>query len=456
MNHDVLVVGAGISGLVCAWQLQNAGARVAVVEAAPRAGGAIGTRRADGVLVEAGPNSMLETTPRIGELVQALGLQSERVEPGPEAKKRYILRDGRVQPVPTSPGAFLGTSLFSWGAKLALAREPFVGRGPADREESVADFVRRRLGQEFLDYAINPFVSGVYAGDPEKLSVRAAFPRLVELEQRYGGLIRGQIMGARERKRSAEKSKNTASMMTFRSGMQAMTDALAARLATFVTGAAVMGLERTTGGFRATAADGRTFDAADVVLAVPAYATRPLVAALAPAAAQALAGMIYPPVVSVVSAYRREDVSHPLDGFGFLVPEKEKRRILGTIFSSSLFPGRGPDGMVVLTTFVGGMRQPELARAPDADVLALVQAENAALLGAAPRAAMVELTRWAQAIPQYSLGHLERVAATDAAQAALPGLHFCANWRGGISVGDCIKSGFATAERIAARGRGVT
>jgi oxygen-dependent protoporphyrinogen oxidase len=183
---------------------------------------------------------------------------------------------------------------------------------------------------------------------------------------------------------------------------------------------------------------------------MPAYATRPLVAALAPAAAQALGEMIYPPVVSVVSAYRREDVAHPLDGFGFLVPEKEKRRILGTIFSSSLFPGRGPDGMVVLTTFVGGMRQPELARAPDEDVLALVQAENAALLGAAPRAAIVRLTRWAQAIPQYSLGHLERVAATDAAQAALPGLHFCANWRGGISVGDCIKSGFATAERIAA------
>jgi oxygen-dependent protoporphyrinogen oxidase len=450
MKTDVLIVGAGISGLVCAWRLQNAGVRVAVVEASGRPGGAIGTRREEGVLVEAGPNSMLETTPRIGELVQALGLQAERLEPGPEAKKRFILRGGRVQPVPTSPGAFLGTSLFSWGAKLALAREPFVGPGPADREESVADFVRRRLGQEFLDYAINPFVSGVYAGDPEKLSVRAAFPRLVELEQRYGGLIRGQIMGARERKRNAEKSKNTASMMTFRSGMQAMTDALAANLETFVPAAPIVALERGHGGFRATATDGRAFEAAGVVLATPAYAARPLIAALAPAAAQALGEMIYPPVASVVSAYRREDVSHPLDGFGFLVPEKEKRRILGTIFSSSLFPGRGPDGMVVLTTFVGGMRQPDLGRAPEEEITALVQAENSALLGAPPRAQIVRLTRWAQAIPQYSLGHLDRVAATDAAQAALPGLHFCANWRGGISVGDCIKSGFATAERIAA------
>lgn len=453
MKSDVLIVGAGISGLVCAWKLQSEGARVAVVEASARPGGAIGTRREEGVLVEAGPNSMLETTPRIGELVQALGLAAERLEPGPQAKKRFILRGGRVQPVPTSPGAFLGTPLFSWGAKLALAREPFVGRGPAEREESVADFVRRRLGQEFLDYAINPFVSGVYAGDPEKLSVRAAFPRLVELEQRYGSLIRGQILGARERRRSAEKSKNTASMMTFRSGMQALTDALAARLETFVPSAPVVGLERTGGGFRAVATDGRAFEARQVVLAMPAYAARPLVAALAPAAAQALGEMIYPPVVSVVSAYRREDVSHPLDGFGFLVPEKEKRRILGTIFSSSLFPGRGPVGMVVLTTFVGGMRQPELARAPDEEIAALVQAENGALLGAPPRAMIVRLTRWAQAIPQYSLGHLGRVAQTEAAEAALPGLHFCANWRGGISVGDCIKSGFSVAERIAAGGR---
>jgi oxygen-dependent protoporphyrinogen oxidase len=449
MQSDVLIVGAGISGLVCAWKLQSEGARVAVVEASARPGGAIGTRREEGILVEAGPNSMLETTPRIGELVQALELAAERLEPGPEAKKRFILRGGRVQPVPTSPGAFLGTPLFSWTAKLALAREPFVGRGSADSEESVADFVRRRLGQEFLDYAINPFVSGVYAGDPEKLSVRAAFPRLVELEQRYGGLIRGQIMGARERKRNAEKSKNTASMMTFRSGMQALTDALAARLETFVPNAPVVGLERSGSGFRAIATDGRAFEARNVVLATPAYATRPLVAALSPAAAQALGEMVYPPVTSVVSAYRREDVNHPLDGFGFLVPEKEKRRILGTIFSSSLFPGRGPDGMVVLTTFVGGMRQPELARASDAEVAALVQAENAALLGAPPKAAVVRLTRWAQAIPQYSLGHLARVAQAEAAEAALPGLHFCANWRGGISVGDCIKSGFAMAERIA-------
>jgi oxygen-dependent protoporphyrinogen oxidase len=450
MQTDVLVIGAGISGLVCAWQLQQAGVRVATVDAAARAGGAIGSRREHGVLVEAGPNSMLETTPRIGELVAGLGLQAERLEPGAEAKKRFILRGGRLHAVPTSPGAFLRTPLFSFGAKAALLREPFVARGAADRDESVADFVRRRLGQEFLDYAINPFVSGVYAGNPEALSVHAAFPRLVELEQRYGSLIRGQILGARERRRTAERSKNTASMMTFRSGMQAMTDALASRLNTFLPDTSIAGLAYENGAYCATTADGRAFAARAVVIATPAHAARALVAPLAPDAAQALGEMTYPPVASVVSAYRREDVGHPLDGFGFLVPEKEKRRILGTIFSSSLFPGRGPAGMVVVTTFVGGMRQPDLGRAPDADILALVQAENAQLLDAAPAAASVSITRWAQAIPQYSLGHLERVARVDAATASLPGLHFCANWRGGIAVGDCIKSGFLAAERISA------
>ena len=318
MSHDVLVIGAGISGLVTASQLQAAGARVVVLEASARPGGAIGTRREEGILVESGPNSMLETTPHIGELVRACGLEAERVEPGPEAKKRFILRGGRLLPVPTSPGAFLGTPLFSWGAKLALAREPFVGRGSPGREETVADFVRRRLGSEFLDYAINPFVSGVYAGDPEKLAVRAAFPRLFELEVRYGGLIRGQILGARERRRNAEKAKNAAAMMSFRSGMQTLTDAMAARIEGLVLDAPVVGMEAVGSGFRATTTDGRVFDARAAVVAVPAYAARALVAGLAPDAAHALGEMTYPPVAAVVSAYRREDVAHPLDGFGFL------------------------------------------------------------------------------------------------------------------------------------------
>jgi oxygen-dependent protoporphyrinogen oxidase len=230
IDADVIVVGAGLSGLTTAFRLARRGWQVAVVEAAERPGGVIGSRRREGVLYELGPNSGLDTTPLIDELLAAAGIRGERIDASAAAAKRYILRGGALMAMPTSPGAFFGTPLFSWRAKLALLREPFVSPAPADAEETVADFVRRRLGAEFLDYAIEPFVAGIYAGDPETLSVPAAFPRLAALEQKYGSLIRGQILGARERRKNADKAKNVAVSFSFRDGMQTLTDALARKL----------------------------------------------------------------------------------------------------------------------------------------------------------------------------------------------------------------------------------
>ncbi|MFN3565107.1 MAG: protoporphyrinogen oxidase, partial [Burkholderiaceae bacterium] len=245
---DAIVVGAGLSGLTTAFRLARQGLRVVVVEAASRPGGAIGSRRREGVLYELGPNSGLDTTPLIGELLADAGLSDERLEASAAASRRYILRDGALVALPTSPGAFLGTRLFSWRAKLALLREPFVAPAPPDAEESVADFVRRRLGTEFLDYAIEPFVAGIYAGDPETLSVRAAFPRLAALERKYGSLIRGQILGARERNSRADKAKNAAASFSFRDGMQTLTDALA-RALPVECGVRVAAVRREAGGF---------------------------------------------------------------------------------------------------------------------------------------------------------------------------------------------------------------
>ncbi|MCX7891442.1 MAG: protoporphyrinogen oxidase [Burkholderiales bacterium] len=453
-DFDAVVAGAGISGLTVAWRLHRAGLRVAVLDALGRPGGAIGTARVSGALAESGPNSMLETSPLIGELIADLGLAGERLEADPAAKKRFILRGGRLLPVPMSPPAFFATPLFSVATKLALLREPFIGRWRGPGEESLADFVRRRLGREFLDYAINPFVAGVYAGDPERLSVRAAFPRLAELEQKYGSLIRGAVLGARERRANPEKSKQAAGMISFREGMQTLTDAIVARLAPVETGARVSGFRREAdGGFvvsASSAAGPWTASARALVLAMPADATAAVLAPGAPDAAAALRAIEYPPVASVVTLYRRDRVAHPLDGFGFLVPAVERRRILGTIFSSTLFPNRAPAGHVLLTTFVGGLRQPELAREDETAIAANVRAELEALVGASGEPAMVRVTRWPRAIPQYELGHLERVERIAAVEAAQPGLFLCANWRGGISVGDCIKSAYACAERVAA------
>jgi protoporphyrinogen/coproporphyrinogen III oxidase len=446
---DVVVVGAGISGLATAFHLQRRGHAVRVFEAAPRAGGVIGSQRRDGVLYETGPNSTLDTTPLIGELLDAAGIAAERLDATAAAAKRYVLRDGRLVPLPTSPGAFLVTPLFSLGAKLALAREPFVAPAPPDRDETVAAFVRRRLGEEFLDYAIEPFIAGIYAGDPEQLSVRAAFPRLHALEQRYRSLIRGQIHGARERARTREKAKNTASSFSFRNGMQTLPDALARALPGLETGVRVLRLARGDDGVLTVEGERRTARARAVVLAVPADAAAGLVRPLAPAAAQALDAIPYSPVAVVASAYRRADVRHALDGFGFLAPRKAGRAVLGTLFSSSMFDGRAPEDTVLLTTFVGGARNPELARATPNEIVTTVERELAALLGAAsPR--WREVVQWPRAIPQYTLGHLGRIAALEQAEAAVPGLFFRSNYRGGVSVGDCIKSADAGAAAVAA------
>ena len=454
-SHSVLVVGAGISGLVTAWRLQQAGIEVTVLEAEARAGGTIGTTREQGCLVETGPNSTLDTSPLIAPLLEDVGLAGERIEARAEAKKRFILRGGRLLALPLSPPALIATPLFSLGAKLAVLREPFVGRGPPDAEETVAEFVRRRLGSEFLDYAINPFVSGVYAGDPERLSVRAAFPRLYEIEQRYGGLIRGQILGRRERKRNPEASRQSATMFSFREGMQVLPDALAARLPHLRLATRATALARDAQGewtVSAEGPDGRTAHRARaVVLAVPSYVAAGLVRAHSSAAADALQAIVYPPVAAVVSAYDRAAIAHPLDGFGFLVPAKERREILGTIFSSTLFENRAPEGTALFTTFVGGMRQPERAQRDEAAIVDSVNRELGRLLGAARAPRWTRVTRWARAIPQYSVGHLARVETLAAAEQILPGLYFGANYRGGISVADCIKSGHAMAERVASR-----
>lgn len=453
IDADVIVVGGGISGLASAWELQQRGTRVLVLEAGARAGGCIATSREQGCLLESGPNSALETTPLIGPLLEALEIAGARIPANPEARNRYILRQGRLNALPLSPFAFLTTSLFSTRAKLRLLREPFIARGASDADESVAAFVRRRLGTEFLDYAINPFVGGVYAGNPETLSVAAAFPRLHQLEQAHGSLIRGQLLGARSREHNPEKSKQSAPMFAFREGMQTLTDAIAYRLAHIELGTEVESLVAGGGDCIVNASNAgvrREFRSRAVLLAVPAYAAARLVEPFAPQTAAALSAIPYPPVTVVHSMYRRSVIAHPLDGFGMLVPECERRQTLGTIFSSILFRHRAPEGSVLLTTFIGGVRQPELARLGENEIADMVYAEHAALLGASARPEFARIKRWPRAIPQYTLGHSARIGHVADAEHRFPGLFFCANYRGGVSIGDCIKSADRTAGEVVA------
>ena len=461
---DVIVVGAGISGLVTAYRLARRGLRVQVLEAAPRTGGAIASGRHDGMLWESGPDSGMDTTPLINELLDDLGIRQQRVDARKIADRRFIVRNERLIPLPMSPPAFFSTPLFSLGTKLGLLREPFIARSSPEVEESVSEFVRRRLGSEFLDYAIEPFVAGIFAGNPDELSVRAAFPKLFTIEQHYGGLIRGLIFGARERKRRREKSKNNAKSFSFVEGMQTLTDALARGIASSgsvvetdarVTGIAYDGQGHWTARVvRGSGGEEAVHCAQSMVLSAPAHATAELLASLeapwANDAVQALRDISYAPVSKIISGWQRDAVAHPLDGFGFLIPRKENKRILGALFSSSMFDHRADEKHAVLTTYIGGKRAPELAAGDDDVLQATMETDLASLIGVQGKPLWVRISRHPQAIPQYTLGHLERMRRVDAVLAHVPGLFFCANWRGGISVGDCVRNGCQTAEETGA------
>lgn len=445
------MIGAGLSGLVTAYALERRGVRVITIEATESAGGVLRTHREDGFLVEAGANSALDNSVLLRRLIDELGLAGERVETAPAAANRYIVRHGKLVALPTSLPALVGSRLFSTRAKLRLLREPFVSRGAAADEETVAAFVRRRLGAELFHYAADPFVAGVYAGDPEALSMPAAFPRLHALEQTHGSLLRGQLAAARARKQQGETTGRPRSF-SFRQGMQTLPEALARHLSHYIADATVIAIDRDSDGrFTLRTKSGGAPSATHaraVVIATPAFAASPLVAPFAPAAARALDAIAYAPVAIVATGHRRENVAHPLDGFGMLVPGCERRQILGTLFSSTLFDDRAPPGEVLLTTFVGGRRQPALVELEDGALNALVAQELAELLGArVPR--WSRILRWPRAIPQYERGHRERVRAALEATASVPGLYLCGSWRDGVALGERVDSAYAIADEVA-------
>jgi oxygen-dependent protoporphyrinogen oxidase len=444
---DVVVIGAGLSGLVAAHTLHRRGVVVRVLESGERPGGVIASIRSEGFLHETAANSALDNQPAVGELIESLGLKNERLDV-PAGARRYVVRDGKPVVLPGSPPALVATRAFGLAGKLRLLCEPLVARGDPSREESIAEFALRRLGREVLDYAVDPFVSGVYAGDPARISASAAFPRLVALEREHGSLVRGQLAQARARGAPARSRS-----FSFRAGMQCLTDALAAGLPAIDYGARASSLRpRPDGGYaldveRAGGLRER-LDADALVLAIPAYAASELARPAFAAAATVLDQVEYAPVAIVATGYARGDVAHPLDGFGMLVPSVERSDLLGTLFSSSLFPGRALPGQVLLTSFVGGARRPELAMADEGALATSVDAELARLLGAGTPL-WRRIVRWPRAIPQYTLGHGRRMAELDAALASEARLRLVGNWRGGVAVGDCIANARASAESLA-------
>jgi oxygen-dependent protoporphyrinogen oxidase len=448
LSRRVAVIGGGITGLTAAWMLRQSGYKPVVFEKASRPGGSIGAFRSGDWLHELGPNSMLENSAVIAGFVEKLGLAKRRLYAADAARNRYIVRDGTLHAAPSSPLGFLRTRLFSMRAKVRLLGEPWRPPAPADAHESVATFVRRRLGPEFLDYAVNPLVGGIYAGDPDALSVRHAFPKLHALEQKHGSLLRGAL-----------KQRNTSGgpkgrMFSFPNGLSEVPNALAEKLGPALRlRTEVRALRPTASGWELDcASDDECWqeNVAAVICALPAHAVSALriETGCDPHTLAKLNTIEQPPVASVFLGFRREDVAYPLDGFGMLIPQKEHRSILGTLFSSTLFPRRAPHGHVALTTFVGGTRQPELAWLPPEKLVALVRTELRALLGADAVPVFTHVHRCDRAIPQYTMTYQKHLDAMTRAEAAAPGLYIGGNARDGISLSNCIASGRRLASAV--------
>ncbi len=445
----VAIIGAGISGLSTAFFLKKGGVEVTVYEKNSYPGGTIRSKFINGFLVESGPNSTSETNTVIDEVVTELGIKGELVYANDNAKHRFIVRGGRLNALPGGPVDFITTPLWSLRGKMRIFLEPFIGRG--DHEESIAEFVERRLGKEILDYGINPFVAGVYAGNPSELSVRAAFPKLYALEEKYGGLIKGAIRGVRERRKRSEKARISAKLFSFRSGMGILPVTLANRLSgNIVYGAEVERVSSEGGSFVVSAVNHSTVSYNAVVLSVPAYSAAEMVRTWNSILAEELIRIKYPPVAVAVLGYSSSAVKADMNGFGFLVPEVENRKILGSIYSSSIFPGRAPENSLELTTFLGGSRQPEIAMLPDDEITRIAHRENAELMGISSEPIFSHVTRWERAIPQYNIGHLEIMKVIDRIEYENKGFYICNNYRNGISVADCLANGKKIAERILA------
>lgn len=442
---DAIVIGAGISGLSAAYALHRQGLSVTVLEAGDRPGGLIRSVREGAYLTESGPH----TFPSTAQAVQALCAQLDLtpLTAHPAARKRYLYMGRRLQALPSHPLDALFSPVLSWSGKLSVLKEPFRPRMAA-ADPSVAEFIRHRLGTEVVDALVDPLISGIYAGDVGALSMPAVFPRLWEAEQSSGSLLKG----LRARPRHAGPARPRYALQSFPAGLQTLIDALvsalpkgAIRLKTRVSH-----VRRTETGFEIHTHRGGTLASPRLILATAAGAAADLLAGEAPEAAAALHAIPYQGLSVVHVAFPRSGLVQELDGFGFLVPRREGVPLLGAVWASALFPGRCPDDEVLLACFLGGAHHPESLSWPEAQIRAQVLDDLARVLGPLPAPSYSRVQVHPRAIPQYTLGHRERIQAAESGVERFPGLALAGNYLHGIALNECVLSGEQAARRVLA------
>lgn len=458
MPH-VVVVGGGLTGLAVAYRLRAAapGVGVTVLEPQLRPGGNVGTEDHTGFRVERGPNGFLDRTPHLPRLCRDLGLADRLVAASEAARKnRYLFLGGRLRRLPGGPLGLLTSPLLSARGKWQLFTEPFRKAPPPGTDETVAEFVTRRAGTEAADVFADALVTGIQAGDPHRLSVAAAFPRLPKLEREAGSIVRGFMRAAKQRRREAaargESPPGPQRMWSFREGLRVLVESLADALGPAVrTGVRVRAVYPSAGvGGWTVRGEGRDSWAADaVVLAAPAYEQAGIVADLAPQLADDLAGIAYNRVAVVALGYREANCPVKPDGFGYIAPQRTRRDVLGVQWCSSTYPDRAPAGCVLWRALCGGVNRADVFDLSDAELIGRVHAEMKLAMGVTGEPVFTRVVRWPRAIPQYVVGHLDRVARIDAAAARHPGLFLTGNALRGIALGDCAEQGEAVAADVA-------
>ena len=454
----VVIIGAGISGLVCAHALRQSGVDALLVESSDRPGGLIRSEQRDGFLLELGPQSFTGT-PQLLDLCRDLGIEDQLLTTPPRAP-RYLLIEGELRQAPLSPPAFFTSWLFSARTKWSVLRDAFGRSIPPDADESVAAFVRRKFSSELLDKLVGPFVSGIYAGDPEKLSLRASFPQLYEAERTSGSIIRGMIRAAKSKPGPRQRP----TLQTFRHGNETLITAVVSKLGTALrTESTVTEIRRVGSGEqpqyelalktnssqdRLTPRTEEKLTARSVVLATPTNSSVSLLRAIQPDFAPVLECIGYAPVAVVSLGYSKAAIAHSLEGFGFLAPRSAGLRTLGAVWNSSLFPGRAPTGQVLLTSFVGGASDPAAVTLSPEQLTTLVHKEIAPLLHISQAPSFSSVTLYPRALPQYNLGHSQRLASLEKLRKQHAGLWFVGNYLRGPSIGACVEEALSVAGEI--------
>ncbi len=455
-QYDAVIIGGGISGLSALHYLRrlNPTMSVRLFEADNRLGGTIGTDHIDGYSLDWGPNGFLDREPLTLELCDELGLTDSLERANPSVQKRFIVRDSKLREIPLSPVRFMTSGVLSLPGRLRILIEPFTRPNRDTDDESIYSFAKRHMGTQAADYLIQPMVSGIYGGIADRLSLASCFPIMREMEAEHGSLIKAMI--ARKKKNKARGKSGGPSgpsgwLTSFHGGLYVLIERLEQLYRDdIVRSAAVAQVIKSVDGYEVVMQSGQRLSAKNVVMATPSFNAMDLVASLSPDLSKALSAIPYAPIAVVCLGFKKSDVWHPLDGFGFLVPQKENRTILGSIWTSSIFADRAPEGEVQLRTMVGGDGDHASAALPDDQLFDIVHADLKGILGRLGKPTMKKIYRWQKGIPQYVIGHARTLSDIERELGHFAGLYVAGNAYHGIGLNDCVKQARAVADRITA------